>query len=30
VPFDYPLDAQPGWKRDSIAYHADDGRYHVM
>ncbi|GAB1605036.1 SPRY domain-containing protein 3-like isoform X1 [Argonauta hians] len=22
----YPLDCQPGWKVDSIGYHADDGR----
>lgn len=26
VPYGYPLNAQPGWEFNSIAYHADDGR----
>lgn len=26
APADYPLQRQPGWNRDSIAYHGDDGR----
>lgn len=25
VPYDYPMDCQPGWKQFSIGYHADDG-----
>ena len=26
APYHYPLNAQPGWKANSVAYHADDGR----
>jgi hypothetical protein len=26
VPARYPLDSQPGWKSDSVGYHADDGK----
>ncbi len=26
APADYPLQRQPGWNRDSIGYHGDDGR----
>jgi hypothetical protein len=26
VPQRYPLDRQPGWNADSVAYHADDGK----
>lgn len=26
VPYHYPLNAQPGWRANSVGYHADDGR----
>ncbi|XP_060579029.1 SPRY domain-containing protein 3-like [Ruditapes philippinarum] len=26
VPDDYPANNQPGWGKNSIGYHADDGR----
>ncbi|KAL8603792.1 hypothetical protein ACOMHN_058527 [Nucella lapillus] len=26
VPYHYPLNAQPGWRVNSVGYHADDGR----
>ena len=26
APYHYPLNAQPGWKANSVGYHADDGR----
>lgn len=27
VPRAYDLDHQPGWLRDSVGFHADDGKY---
>jgi len=26
APYDYPNDAQPGWRFASVGFHADDGR----
>jgi len=30
APYHYPLNAQPGWKANSVGYHADDGRWALV
>ena len=30
APYHYPLNAQPGWKANSVGYHADDGRWGLV